>query len=425
MKIEKIAARRVWDSRGLPTVEVDVILENGAMGRGIAPSGASTGKNEAIELRDGTAGFGGKDVQKSLAAVRDELAPLLKGQDVADQAAIDRLIVQCDGTPNMARIGSNASVATSFAVLHAAAAAAGMPLWQYLAGDGPASLPMPQIQIFGGGAHAERRVDIQDFLIIPLGAKTFEQSLEYTAEVYRHAGLVMKKRGFLAGVADEGGYWPMFNHNEDVLDALVESIENAGFEPGVDIGIALDVASSEFYHDGLYTLALDSRRYDSNDFAALILRWLERYPIVSVEDPLAEDDEEGMIAFTRAAADTVQIIGDDFLVTDAARVRDAAAKKACNAVLVKPNQVGTVTGAWEAVKAARENGYAPVVSARSGETEDTTIVHLSTGWNAGQLKVGSFSRSERMVKWNEGVRIETGAHRLPFAGANALARWGK
>lgn len=425
MNIKSVLARRIWDSRGNPTVEVELSLENGLTARGIAPAGASTGQYEALELRDGGSAFGGKDVQKALAGLRKEIAPALVGRDVFDQAGIDRMLVELDGTPAKSRLGSNALVATSLAVLHAAAAASEKPLWQYLANGKPASLPMPQIQIFGGGAHAEQRVDIQDFLIIPLGAKNFAHSLEMTAEVYRHAGLIMKKRGLLAGVADEGGYWPMFKNNEDVLSTLVQAIENAGFDPGKEVGIALDVASSEFYKDGLYTLALDAKKYNSEDFIELLLRWVERYPVVSLEDAMAEDDEAGMIALTKALGDRIQIIGDDFFVTNAARIRKAAPQKACNAVLIKVNQVGTVTETLAAMHAAREASYATIVSARSGETEDVAITHLATGWNAGQLKVGSFTRSERMAKWNEGIRIETSPGGLAFAGAKALAgaRW--
>lgn len=421
-KIKNIIARRVWDSRGLPTIEVDVLLDNGATGRGIAPAGASKGANEGLELRDGGPTFGGKDVLKAIVGVRTEIAPALKGMDAIDQKAADEALIRVDGTPNKSRLGANALIATSMAVLHAAANSSGMPLWRYLANGATVTLPLPQIQIFGGGAHAGRRVDVQDFMIIAVGAKSFQQALEMTAEVYRHAGLIMKKRGTLAGVADEGGWWPAFSRNEDALDTLVESIEAAGYTPGVDVGIALDIAASEFYADGKYKLALDGTTLDSDGFAAVLLQWLAQYPIVSIEDPLAEDDERGLIDFTRQAGGKVQIVGDDYLVTDAKRVRAAAACGACNAVLIKPNQIGTITETRAAVDAAQAVGFRTIVSARSGETEDTTIVHLATGWNAGQLKVGSFSRSERMAKWNEGIRIETVADStLKFAGKKVLA----
>jgi enolase len=320
----------------------------------------------------------------------------------------------------------NALIATSLAVLHAAAAQARLPLWRYLAGDQPVRLPLPQIQIFGGGAHAGRRVDVQDFMVIATGARSFGQALEMTAEVYRCAGERMARRGPLAGVADEGGWWPSFEHNEEALDVLVAAIEDAGFVPGEQVAIALDIAASEFGKAGRYRLALEDRELDSDALCERLVRWVERYPIVSIEDPLAEDDEAGLVAFTRAVGHRVQVVGDDYLVTNASRVQHAAEVGACNCVLVKPNQAGTVTETVAALHAARQAGYASIVSARSGETEDVAIVHLATGWNAGQLKVGSFARSERMAKWNEGIRLED-ATPAPagFWARAALARGGK
>lgn len=421
--ITELQARRVWDSRGRPTIEVEVVTADGFSGRGMAPAGASRGSREAIDLRDGGEAFGGWDVQRALDGIRIEIAPALIGQTVADQAGIDALLIALDGTPNKARLGGNALIATSLAVLQAAAAQARKPLWQHLAGNGPGSLPLPQIQIFGGGAHAGRRVDVQDFMVIALGAQSFAQALEMTAEVYRAAGELMSRRGSRAGVADEGGWWPDFRRNEDALDVLVQSIEAAGFEPGREVGIALDIAASEFGRQGRYTLALDGAELDSDGLCERLLRWVEHYPIVSIEDPLAEDDETGLIAFTRAVAGRVQVVGDDYLVTDAGRIADAAARGACNTALIKPNQAGTVTETHAALLAARRAGFASIVSARSGETEDVAIVHLAAGWNAGQLKVGSFARSERMAKWNEGIRLETGRLRPgPFAGSAALKR---
>ncbi len=415
-QIQSIVARRIWDSRGIPTVEVELALEDGTIGRGIAPAGASRGQHEALELRDAGEAFGGKDVQQALQGLRHEIAPALLGMDAREQAAVDQRLIELDGTPNKSRLGANAIVATSMAVLNAAANSACKPLWRYLAGDAAASLPMPQIQIFGGGAHAGRRVDVQDFMVIAIGATSFEQSLEMTAEVYRHAGLLMQRKGTLMGVADEGGWWPAFSKNEQALDTLVAAIEAAGYTPGLDVGIALDIAASEFFADGKYRLALDNRSLDSNGFAELLMRWIEQYPIVSIEDPLSESDEQGLIDFTREAGHRIQIVGDDYLVTDATRIRAAAACGACNTVLIKPNQIGTMTETRAAIDAAKAVGYKTIVSARSGETEDTMIVHLATGWDAGQLKVGSFARSERMAKWNEGIRIETSSGAsLPFA----------
>jgi enolase len=420
--IQKVLARRIWDSRGLPTVEVEVLLENGTVGRGIAPAGASKGMNEALELRDQGTTFGGKDVSHALAGIRNEIMPALVGMDATDQLLVDTTMIRLDGTGNKSRLGANAIIATSMAVLHAAAASSHRPLWRHLTGGKQARLPLPQIQIFGGGAHAGQRVDVQDFMIIAVGATTFQQALEMTAEVYRHAGLIMQKKGSLMGVADEGGWWPAFSRNEEALDTLVAAIEAAGYIPGRDVGIALDIAASEFYVDGRYKLALDGAALDSDGFGELLLRWVDKYPIVSIEDPFSESDEKGLIAFTRAAGKKLQIIGDDYLVTDAARIRAAAACGACNAVLIKPNQIGTISETRAAIDAAKEVGFNTIVSARSGETEDTTIVHLATGWNAGQLKVGSFSRSERMAKWNEGIRIETSAGAPEFAGSAVLSR---
>jgi enolase len=421
MKIRHVQARRVWDSRGRPTVEVEVTNEDGTSGTGIAPAGASRGTREAVELRDGGERFGGLDVQQALHGIANEIAPLLAGRDVADQAGIDAALIALDGTPNKARLGGNALIATSLAVLHAAAAHARQPLWRHLAGGRAVRLPLPQIQIFGGGAHAGRRVDVQDFMVIATGAQSFEEALEMTAEVYAAAGRLMAERGQLAGVADEGGWWPNFARNEDALDALVESIERARLVPGVDVSIALDIAASEFGSGGRYRLALEDEELDSDALSELLLRWIDRYPIVSIEDPLAEDDEAGLVAFTRAAGARVQVVGDDYLVTDAQRVRNAAALGACNCVLVKPNQAGTVTETRAALDAAQAQGWGTIVSARSGETEDVAIVHLATGWNAGQLKVGSFARSERMAKWNEGVRIaRRPAPPAGYAGRDAL-----
>lgn len=405
-EIASVTGRRVWDSRGRPTVEVEVTTGSGATGRAIAPAGASTGSGEAIDMRDGGPTFGGMDVRKALSAVADRIAPALTGRDVADQAAVDALLVELDGTDQMGALGGNATIATSMAVAHAAAAARGEPLWRLLAGEAePRYLPLPEIQIFGGGAHAAGRVDLQDFMVIAVGADDFVQALDWTAEVYRAAGSLMAEQGRLAGVADEGGFWPAFDSNEEALDAVVGAIERAGLRPGEDMAISLDVAASQFRHDGLYRLSRDGRSLDTGGMVEMVRGWIDRYPIVAVEDPLAEDDIDGLQAFTEAVASGVEIIADDAAVTDARRVRALAARGACNAVLIKPNQVGTLTGALEALKAAREVGWGAVVSARSGETEDVTIVHLAVGWGVAQLKVGSFARSERMAKWNEGLRI--------------------
>jgi enolase len=423
-RIAGVKGRRVWDSRGRPTVEAEIRLAGGAVGRAIAPAGASTGSGEAIELRDGGTRLGGHDVQGAVAAINGEIAAALIGQDAADQATIDRLLIALDGTPQKRRLGGNSLVAVSMAALNAAADAAGRPLYAYLLGDkGDVVMPLPEIQIFGGGAHAGRRVDIQDFMVVAPAARNFDQALVWTAEVYRAAGELMAKRGLLQGVADEGGFWPAFESNEAALDALMRAIERAGFTPGREIAISLDIAASEFHRDGLYRMARDGRSLDSDGMAEMLIGWLDRYPIVSIEDPLGEHDAEGLRCFTAAVGDRVQIVGDDFLVTNAERVKQAAAIGICNAVLVKPNQAGTVTEAKAAFDAACAAGWGAIVSARSGETEDVTIVHLAIGWGVAQLKVGSFARSERMAKWNEALRIEEAlGPRAGFAGSAPLKR---
>jgi enolase len=419
-EIRNVLGRRVWDSRGRPTVEVEIGLSSGIIGRAIAPAGASTGSGEAVDLRDGGDEFGGYDVRRALRAVNGEIGSVLVGADAGDQGAVDATLIALDGTPNRSRLGGNALVATSMAAAHAAAAAEGMPLWRYLGGDGARTLPLPEIQIFGGGAHAGRRVDVQDFMVIAVGAADYEESLDWTARVYIAAGRLMASADALQGVADEGGYWPVFDTNEAALDMLVRAIEAAGLIPGDQVAISLDIAASEFGSGGQYRLGLEERALDSDGLSEMLTGWLERYPIVSVEDPLGEDDEAGLIAFTAAAGNRVQVIGDDYLVTNAGRVRSAIETRACNAVLVKPNQAGTLTEARAAFDAAMAAGWGAVVSARSGETEDVTIVHLAVGWGARQLKVGSFARSERMAKWNEGLRIAEAIGEnasLPPAGA--------
>jgi enolase len=427
IQIAKIIARRVWDSRGRPTVEAEVHCVDGSTGRAIAPAGASRGSREAIDLRDGGKAFGGLDVGKAVANINGGIAARLKGMNVLEQGAIDAALVALDGTPNKSNLGGNAMIAVSLAALHAAAASNHVPLWQHLAQNAQVTLPLPEIQIFGGGAHAGGRIDIQDLMVMPLGAKSFAEACGMVAEVYRAAGELMRGKGRLAGVADEGGWWPDFASNEEALTMLLRAIEAAGYRPGEEVAISLDIAASEFSSGTgaarRYRFGLEGREFDSDGLIELLLGWLARYPIASIEDPLAEDDSAGMQVFTKAAGKRVQIIGDDYLVTNAALVKQAFADGACNAVLIKPNQAGTVSETKAALDAGKAAGYGTIVSARSGETEDVAIVHLAVGWNAGQLKVGSFARSERMAKWNEALRVEEamgGAAR--FAGRAALAK---
>ena len=348
----------------------------------------------------------GQTQRHKLALVHGDVSPknILLGP--RGPVFLDAALIALDGTANRARLGANALLSVSLAAAQAAASARGEQLYRYLGGDAATLLPMPQIQIFGGGAHAGRRVDIQDFMVVCPGATSFAQALEWTAEVYRHAGLLMAERGQLLGVADEGGWWPAFETNEDALTALVAAIERAGLVPGEQVAIALDVAASEFGREGRYTLGLERRELDSDGLIELLLGWCERFPIASIEDPLAEDDGAAFARFTAAVGARVQVVGDDFLVSSAELVRRAAEDGAANTVLLKPNQRGTLTETLECWQQARALGFSGIVSARSGESEDTAIVHLAIGWGVGQLKVGSFARSERMAKWNEALRIE-------------------
>ena len=421
--IKSILARRVWDSRGRPTVEAEVVLNDGSLGRAIAPAGASKGTREALELRDGGDRFGGLDVMRAVGHVNGEISNALVGTKADNQSALDQALIDLDGTINKSRLGANATLAVSMAAAHAMAAASDMPLYRYLGNGKIGRLPMPQIQIFGGGAHAGRRVDVQDFMVVCPGASSFAQALEWTAEVYRHAGLLMAQRGSLFGVADEGGWWPDFSSNEQALEMLVLAIERAGFIPGDQVAIALDIAASEFGQQGQYRLGLESRELDSDGMIEMLLRWVGKYPIVSIEDPLAEDDSVGFARFTKAIGHRLQIVGDDFLVSNSNLIREAANLGAANTVLLKPNQRGTLSETLEAWKVAQELGYSAIVSARSGETEDTTIVDLAIGWNVGQLKVGSFARSERMVKWNHALRIEEQlGSQARFAGSSVFRK---
>ncbi len=395
-RILDVRGRRVWDSRGRATVEAEVTVGRGATalasGRAIAPSGASTGSGEAKSV----------DAAQAVHHINTRIREALRALSVKDQEAVDRRLIELDGTRDKSRLGANALVAVSLACAQAAAAADKLPLWKKLAGERRVALPVPQIQIFGGGAPAGARGGVPDNMVLCTRAGSFSEALEWTAQIYAAAGERLRRRGLLQGVADEGGYWPAFKSNEEGLAELVGAISDAGLEPGADVSIALDIAATQLWRGNAYQFPLENRTLSAEQLHAMLLRWIERYPIVSIEDPFAEHDAAAMRAFTKAAG--IQVVGDDFFVTDAARVRQAGG--ACNAVLLKPNQVGTVSETLACWNAAREAGYRGIVSARSGESEDVSIVHLAVGWGVAQLKVGSFARSERMAKWNEALRIE-------------------
>jgi enolase len=407
MKISHVHAYQVFDSRGNPTVEAIVELTNGLTGCGLVPSGASTGRHEAVELRDGNqARFLGRSVLRAVDHVNGEIALLLAGRDILDQAGIDRSLIELDGTPNKGRLGANAILSASMAVARAAAAARGQPLFASLADGQGHLLPLPEIQIFGGGKHAHGRIDVQDFMIMALRARSYEETLEVAFNVYHAAAECMRRRGLLAGVADEGGFWPLFESNEHVFEVLLEAITNAGYSPGRDVGLSLDIAATDLFHDGHYHLAHEQRRFTPAEFAALMISWVDNYPIVSIEDPLAEDDWDGWKNIRATIGHRCQLIGDDHFTTNLTRIKRGVDERSANAVLIKLNQIGTVTETLEAIRFTQASGWLPVVSARSGETEDAFIAHLAVATNAGQLKVGSFTRSERMAKWNEVIRIK-------------------
>lgn len=426
MKISAVHALQIFDSRGNPTVEVEVKLANGMSGRGMVPSGASTGQHEAHELRDGDPSrYRGRSVFRALGHVEGEIAKAIVGREVFDQVCLDETLITLDGTPNKHRLGANAILGTSMAIAQAAANAQGVPLFELLGGGQGTLLPLPEVQIFGGGKHAQGRVDLQDFMVIALAARTYEESLEVVFKVYHAAADVMRARGLLAGVADEGGYWPMFDRNEDGLDALVAAIERAGYTPGREVGISLDVAATDLFRDGRYTLGLEQRRFTSDEFAELMIGWVGKYPIVSIEDPMAEDDWEGWKRMRAAIGTRCQLVGDDHFTTNLVRIERGIAAGTANAVLIKLNQIGTVTETLRAIRRTQAAGWLPVISARSGETEDAFIAHLAVATNAGQLKVGSFSRSERMAKWNEVLRLQRHlGERARFIGAGVFATAG-
>lgn len=409
MKISNINAIQLYDSRGKPTIETEVVLENGVKGYGLVPSGASVGQYEAIELRDGDIHrFGGMSVFKAISNVENIIGPFLTGKDATDQQMIDESLINLDGTNNKSKLGANAILSVSMAVANAAAKSNDQQLYEYLGNSSGNLLPLPEIQIIGGGAHANWAIDVQDFLLVAMNAKTYEDVLELTFNVHRAAGEILRNRGHYCGVADEGGYWPIFRRNEEGLDLMVEAIERAGYEPGRDAAISLDIAASDLYsqEQGLYRFRLGDQTFTSEQFAELLAQWCKNFPVVSIEDPMADADWEGWEYFSRLTGRRLQIVGDDLFATNITRIREGVKRSLANSVLIKLNQVGTITETIRAIEFTKKAGWLPIISGRSGETEDATITHLAVATNAGQIKTGSFARSERMVKWNEVLRIK-------------------
>lgn len=407
--IQHIHGREVLDSRGNPTVEVEVTLADGTIGRGIVPSGASTGTHEALELRDGDNRYRGKGTQKAVANVNGPLAELLAGNEY-DQASLDQAMIDADGTQNKSKFGANAILGISIAFAKASAQSDGVPLYEYFKTIGNTSgemmLPVPMMNVLNGGAHAENSTDIQEFMIVPIGAPTFTEALRYGAEIFHALGKILSERGLNTTVGDEGGYAPSLKSNEEALAVITEAIEKAGYKPGEDIAFALDVASSEFYKDGVYTLATENRTLTANEMIDWYADLCSRYPIVSIEDGLNEDDWDGYVLMTEKLGDTVQIVGDDFFVTNPERLKKGIDMHAANSMLVKINQIGSLSETIAAVNMAKSAGYTNVISHRSGETEDTTIADIAVGLGAGQIKTGSLSRTDRIAKYNQLLRIE-------------------
>jgi enolase len=405
--IEAIIGREILDSRGNPTVEVEVILESGAVGVAAVPSGASTGVHEALELRDGDPKrFGGKGVLTAVENVNLTIASELIGMDALDQITIDQTLIELDGTENKGRLGANAILGVSLAVAKAAADALGLPLYRYLGGAYAHVLPVPMMNILNGGKHATDSTDLQEFMIMPLGAPSFSEALRWGAEVYHSLKAVLKDRGYNTNVGDEGGFAPSLKSNEEAVEVILAAIEKAGYRPGVDIYIALDPAASEIYEDGKYALRKEGRTLTSEEMVDFYADWVDKYPIISIEDGLAEDDWEGWKLLRQRLGDRVQIVGDDLLVTNVSRLQRAIAERAANSILIKLNQIGTLTETFAAIEVAKRAGWTAVVSHRSGETEDTTIAHLAVATNAGQIKTGAPCRTDRVAKYNELLRIE-------------------
>ncbi|MFN4262218.1 MAG: phosphopyruvate hydratase [Thioalkalivibrionaceae bacterium] len=428
-EIAKVRAREVLDSRGNPTLEAEVILADGSFGRAAVPSGASTGAREALELRDGDTRYGGKGVRKAVGHVNDELASALRGK-AADQAVVDEAMIVLDGTENKDRLGANALLGVSMALAHAIAASRGEPLYRSLAreyGVEPSVMPVPMMNIINGGAHADNSVDMQEFMILPVGAGSVAEAVRFGAEVFHALKKVLGERGLATGVGDEGGFAPDLKSNEQAIEVILEAIERAGFRAGEDIVLGLDCASSEFYREGLYDLVSEGKRFDAEGFTDYLAKWVDQYPIVTIEDGMAEDDWNGWRLLTDRLGDRVQLVGDDLFVTNEKILAQGIERNIANSILIKLNQIGTVSETLASIRLAQDNGYTAVVSHRSGETEDTTIADLAVATAVGQIKTGSLSRSDRVAKYNQLIRIEEqlgSAARFPgrsaFAGSASV-----
>ncbi len=422
MKIQQVHAREILDSRGQPTVEVDVVLKNGAMGRAIVPSGASTGEHEAIELRDGGKRFLGKGVERAVRNVNRTLAPRLRGKEAKDQGGIDRFMIELDGTPDKRRLGANAILGVSLAVAKAQARAEKLSLYRYLGSSSSKVLPVPLLNVLNGGAHADNNVDVQEFMIIPYGMKSFAKALRAAAEIFQTLKIVLHGRSYSTSVGDEGGFAPRLKSNEEAIELLLEAITQAGYKPGKQVGLGLDVAASEFYDKNFYVFKKsDGKRRGWEEMVRLYEDWVSQYPIVSIEDPLSEDDWDGWVILSRVLGNKVQLVGDDIFVTDRERLEQGIQLGVANSILIKVNQIGTLSETLETMRLAKKAGYTTVISHRSGETEDATIADLSVATNAGQIKTGAPCRGERTAKYNQLLRIEEElGRRAVFAGKKAF-----
>jgi enolase len=405
--IVDVVAREILDSRGNPTVEADVLIESGVMGRAAVPSGASTGSREALELRDKDASrYGGKGVLKAVEHINTEISEAIMGLDAQEQSFIDKTLIELDGTENKSRLGANALLAVSMAVAKAAAEESGLPLYRYFGGSGGMQMPVPMMNVINGGAHANNSLDIQEFMIVPVGATTFRDALRCGAEVFQALKKLLDGKGLSTTVGDEGGFAPSLPNNEAALKLVLEAVSKAGYQPGTDVQLALDCASSEFYKDGKYVLEAENQSLAAGKFAEMLASWAEKYPIVSIEDGMAESDWDGWRGLTERLGSKVQLVGDDLFVTNTKILREGIQRGIANSILIKVNQIGTLTETFAAIEMAKRAGYTAVISHRSGETEDTTIADIAVGMNTLQIKTGSLSRSDRMAKYNQLLRIE-------------------